>query len=131
MSFAAGGGDIDLSDFVNPLKGSFYLVAEFMPDLEGATRKTFFVSNSITRQRKEERIGSGCHDYYDVTSAFNKAALGEGLLLNTTDERHVSALAGTYIFAALNVGQSRNDKKLYLASLTIHDSAHRELTCRH
>ena len=48
---------------------------------------------------------------------------GEGLLLNTTDGRHVSALAGTYFFAAVH------DGKLHLASLVIKDSLRQDLMC--
>jgi len=119
----AGGGEIDLSDFVQAKNGSFYFAAEFLPKLEKVERKVFFLSGARERDIQGERFGAGCHTYFDVSSAFNKAVSREGFLVNTTDGRHISALAGTFFFAAAHEG------KLYLASLIVKDSVRRKLQC--
>ena len=126
--FGPGGGELDLQDFVENRKGSFYFAVEFMPDVPtekgSLNRKIFFLSNSLRRHNQSETIGNGCHNYYDITTSFEVAMKGNGYPLNTTDLRHVSALAGTFFFALKNEG------KLSIAQLTIKDSAHRGLQCR-
>ena len=126
--FGPGGGELDLQDFVENRKGSFYFAVEFMPDVPiekgSLNRKIFFLSNSLRRHNQSETIGNGCHNYYDITTSFEAAMKGNGYPLNTTDLRHVSALAGTFFFALKNEG------KLSIAQLTIKDSSHRGLQCR-
>jgi hypothetical protein len=130
IEFGPGGGELDLQDFVEPKSGSFYLAVEFKPDVpvekeNDPAERVFFLSNSVRRKLGTEVIGNGCHDYFDVTTAFQKAMRGPGFYLNTTRLRHVSALAGTFFFALKHEG------KLYLAQLTIKDSGARSLLCRH
>lgn len=125
IEFGPGGGELDLRDLVQNKSGSFRLAVEFLADAPPeAVRKVFYLSNSVRRKRGSEVIGNGCNRYYDITSVFTKAMKSKGLLLNTTDQRHVSALAGTYFFAVKHEG------KLNLAQLTIRDSGQRALHCR-
>jgi hypothetical protein len=49
----------------------------------------------------------------------------DGFLLNTSDQRDVSALVGTYVFVSTVSG------KLHMATLIIKDDMHRALQCRH
>jgi hypothetical protein len=119
----AGGGEIDLNEFVQPKNGSFYFTAEFLPNLAKAERRVFFLSGAPERDLQGESFGAGCRTYFDVSSVFNKTVAREGFLVNTTDGRHISALAGTYFFAAAHEG------KLYLASLIVKDSVRRKLQC--
>jgi hypothetical protein len=123
INFEPGGGELDLQDYVAAKNGSFYFVTEFMPNLEKATRKVFFLSNSVVRKIDGEKIGSGCDSYFDVSKFFADSMKLRGILVNTTRARHVSALVGTYFFAAVNEG------KLYLARLTVRDSVERSLQC--
>jgi hypothetical protein len=123
ITFAPGGGDLDLHDFVQDRNGSFSFAAEFVPEIEDAQTHVYFLSNSVLRHHDKEILGSGCDTYFDVSSAFAKALKVGGLLINTTDGRHISALAGTYFFATVH------DHSLYLASLVIRDSVHHKLQC--
>lgn len=123
IDLASGGGDIDLAEFVKPLNGSFYFVVEFIPEVENLDRKVFYLSNALIRKRKDERVGAGCNVFFDVSRAFSKALKGQGFLINTSEQRHVSALAGTYFFAAVH------EQKLYIAHLKITDSRYREILC--
>ncbi len=124
IAFGPGGGEIDFRDFVQNHNGSFYFVAEFMPEVENLTRHIYFVSNGLHRKIGKDFFGAGCNTYFDLSNAFDKALKGTGFLVNTTEGRHVSALAGNYFFAASHQG------KLYLASLTIKDSGNRKYQCR-
>jgi hypothetical protein len=125
IDFGPGGGEIDLADFVQPLNGSFYFAVEFLPEAEVEIEKhVFFLSNGVMRRNSSETVGAGCDTYFDVSHAFANAMIKDGFLLNTSDQRHVSALAGTYFFAAVQ------GATLQLASLTIRDSTHRSLECR-
>ncbi len=125
LSFAPGGGELDLHDWVQPLRGSFYVAFEYLPKIEKPDTKVFFLSNSIIRKIGSDIVGSGCDKYFDLSKAVSSAMMRDGFLLNTSDQRHVSALAGTYVFASIY------DRKLHLASLVIHDEEHRALQCRH
>lgn len=124
LKFPVGGGEIDLSDFVQPLKGSFYFATDFLPDLDPKAKKVFFLSNSQARTMLGAKVGAGCESYFDVTSAFTKAMAGPGFLVNTTEGRHVGALAGTYFFLGFDGG------KLRIATLIVRDSKFRSLQCR-
>ena len=123
IDFGPGGGEIDFRDFVDPHNGSFYFVADFMPELEDAVRNVYYLSRAEKRKIGKDTFGAGCDSYFNVTTAFTKALKGNGFLVNTTAGRHISALAGSYFFTAAAKG------KLYLASLTIKDSADHKLQC--
>lgn len=124
LNFSNGGGELDLNDFVEPLRGSFYIVFEFLPTVENAQTKVFFLSQAVSRKIGKDQVGAGCDVFMDISTAVNTAVKGDGFLINTSDQRHVSALAGTYVFA------SNHDGKLHLSSLIIRDSGHRALQCR-
>lgn len=124
LKFAAGGGELNLDEYIEPLRGSFYFMVDFLPERTEVKKHVYFLSNSIRREMGTEALGSGCHTYYDISSAFRSAVENGGFLLNTTDSRHISALAGTYFFAAVHA------KKLYLAQLTVKSSSRRDLQCR-
>ncbi len=125
LSYVAGGGELNLGDFVLPLRGSYYIAFEFMPDVDGADTKVFFLSNSIVRKVGANQLGSGCNTYFDLTQSFAQAMKHDGFLLNTSDQRDVSALVGTYVFV------STYGVKLHMATLIIKDDGHRALQCRH
>lgn len=125
IEFAAGGGTLDLSEYVSAKNGSFFLVFEFVPDLDEVKRHVFFLSGAIKRKLNGDVVGAGCNTYFDISEAAEKAAGKEGFLVNTTGGRHASALAGTYFFSAAHAG------KLYLAALSITDSTRKPLLCEH
>ncbi|HVK61214.1 MAG TPA: hypothetical protein VM432_06670 [Bdellovibrionales bacterium] len=124
IRFPPGGGEIDLADFVQPLKGSFRVSFKFVPELEKPARGVFFLGSTKPRKIGSETVGVECNKYFDVTSAVGSTEHGDGILVNTTDRRHVSALSGTYFFAATG-----NDKKVRIASVIIRDRNSRDLEC--
>lgn len=119
----SGGGEVDLRDFIQSKNGSFYFVVEFMPELADVDRHVYYLSRAEERMVDGEKFGAGCHSYFEISKAFNKAMKKNGYSLNTSKGRHISALAGTFYFAAVREG------KLFLASLIIKDSANVKLQC--
>lgn len=124
LTFPNGGGELDLSDFVESKRGSFHVVFEFLPDVENPGTKVFYLSQAVSRKIGSEKVGAGCDQFMDISKAIVDANKADGFLVNTSEQRHVSALAGTYVFASMH------DGKLHLSSLIIRDSQFRALQCR-
>lgn len=124
LLFPPAGGELDLKDFVADKSGSFYFIAEPITKIENPDVRVYFLSNSEQRKLGKETYGAGCDHYYDISSAFKSMMSKEGFLINTTDQRHISALGGTYFFV-IDDGQ-----KLHLARLTVKDSRYPLLQCK-
>lgn len=123
ISLPKGGGNIDLSRFVTNQKGSFYVGFEF-PGFEGAkAQKVLFVSATKKRRIGSQVFGAGCNQMFDITDRFLKEMSGEGLKVNTTQDRYLSVLGGTFIFAA----QKEHD--ILLAQVTFQNSQNSFLFC--
>lgn len=124
--FGPGGGDIDLRDFVREKKGAFRVVFDFAGDGgEGLTRRVWYVSNAQRRKVGPDLVGAGCDTFMDITSAVASSLKGDGLLMAVSSDRHVSALAGTFIFSA-----KRGDR-VEVARLTFTDSSKKkDILCR-
>lgn len=125
LDYNAGGGDLDLSEFVSTNKrGTFYLAIR--ADYEGdAEFEVYYLSNAKTRKVGDDVVGSGCGTYYKITSSYEDAMNSKGYAVNTTDRRHVSALAGTYFLV-----YKRPSGRVALSYLEITDSKHKDLLCR-
>ncbi len=124
LSFGAGGGTLDMQEFVQQKRGSFYF--GFRPELEvekDDVFKVFYLSNSRLNNIEGQLHGSGCDKYLDISDYFRNKMTGEGILLSASEGRHVSLMAGTYFFATSLKG------KLYLSQLTIKDSRFKKLHC--
>jgi hypothetical protein len=90
---------------------------------EPSAPKIYFLSGAKHRKIGEQFLGSGCNSYYDISSYFSKSMAGEGFLVNTSQERHISALVGTYFFVI------HKGSHLLLTQLTIKDSHFKNLQC--
>jgi hypothetical protein len=142
LLFGPGGGVIDLADFVESRRGSYFLQIEFGKgkvesastdaDEAGAANrdyskepvKVFYLSNAKRRRLNGNVVGSGCNKYYDVSSFLSGAMKAKGLLLNTTEHLDVTALSGSFFFV------SQINKTLYISQLSIKDSRFSQLQCR-
>lgn len=134
LYFASGGGVLDLADFVENRRGSYYLKVDFgrgkyegdsdpTKDFSKENIKVFYLSNSRRRKWEGKIIGSGCTKYFDISSFFEKSMKSEGFLLNTTDHLDVTTLSGSFFFAA------QINKTLYISQLSIKDSRFNSLQC--
>ncbi len=125
VNFGPGGGDLDLRDFVVENRGAFRVVFEFAPDAEPeAVKRVWYLSNALTRKVGPDRVGAGCDSYMDISSFVKKESDKEGVLIAVGGDRHVSALAGTYLFAVKRAG------RVEVSRLTVSDSSKRKLQCR-
>lgn len=118
-----GGGEIDLSQYVTDRQGSFYVGFEFPAFTEAKQSKVLFVSKARKRRLGETVFGAGCNQILDITTKFNLAMLGEGLKVNTTRERHISTLGGTFLFSA------EKGDSIYVAQVSFVDPEHKALFC--
>ena len=123
ISLAKGGGTIDLSKYVTGRPGTFFVKFEFEGMEDHETFKSYFISNGKKRRLDNEIVGAGCNSYFNVSEFMSKKNPQEGLPVNTTRGRHVSVLAGHFIFSYQHAMQT------YLSSVTFMDSANPELLC--
>ena len=125
IAFGPGGGDIDLRDFVEQPRGAFRVVFEFMPNAgDKSVRRVWYLSNAKRRRVGPDWVGAGCDSFMDITSAVQQANSKEGLLVAIGDDRHVSALAGTFFFAVKDGG------RVQVSRISVFDSSKRKLQCR-
>ncbi|WII72899.1 hypothetical protein QJS83_03315 [Bdellovibrio sp. 22V] len=123
ISLPRGGGEVDLSRFIKDQRGSFYVGFEF-PEFENATaKKVIFVSHARKRRIGNQVFGAGCNQFFDISEKFFTQMKGEGIKVNTTQNRHLSVLGGTFFFAA------QKDKDIHLAQVTFKSSQHAPLFC--
>lgn len=124
IHFPPGGGKLDLNQYVHKMVGSFYFkVVWDFKDLPLKNSKIYFVSRSQVREVGGKSFGSGCDHFFDLTTYWHGMMSNEGMFINTTDNRHVSLLAGTYFLNVYHNG------KLYSAQLEVFDSENRNLLC--
>ena len=135
LYYGAGGGILDLADFVENRRGSYYLKVDFakaktegvnenvVKDFSKEVIRVFYLSNSKRRKLGGKISGSGCSKYYDITKFFEKSMKGNGFLLNTTDHLDITALSGSFFFAA------QINKTLYISQLSVKDSRFNSLQC--
>ncbi|OYZ23972.1 MAG: hypothetical protein B7Y39_02835 [Bdellovibrio sp. 28-41-41] len=119
-----GGGTLDLSKITSGDKGTFYLKFNLVEFNNPSAMKVYFVSNAKKRRIDGDVYGAGCNVFFDVTSSFQKSNSGEGIRFNITNNRHISALSGHFIFV-----QSEKDK-VYLSQVEFNDSKNRDYLCK-
>jgi hypothetical protein len=129
-----GGMVIDLKSVVGAKRANFRV--EILLSATGRKRewidgqdvniaiKAFYVSNARERTLAGESYGAGCGSYMDVSTYFNRQMSRGGFRVNTTEQRYLTALAGTYVFATVYRGD------LYLSSVTLTDSRFSQHLCR-
>lgn len=124
-----GGGVVDLSDVFSNEKGQFQFSLKidwedlgFVED-DVNRLKVHFISHSKKRNLLNESWGSGCNKYFDVTSFYKSQLETKGIELSLSEQRHLSVLAGTYVFSLFK------DDDLYIATLTFVDNRYSKVYC--
>ena len=129
LEFGASGNLLDLKDYLSPEKqGSFYLKfalepLSLGPDATSKAFRVFHLSNVKELKIGKESLGGGCDQYRDITSYFIKNQ-ERGFLATSRGARHMSLLAGTFVFVAVEADT------LYFSSLTVTDSRFEKFLCR-
>ncbi|MFN8847468.1 MAG: hypothetical protein ACK5W9_11520 [Bdellovibrionales bacterium] len=121
--FASGGGNIDLSQVVSGQKGTFF-ISFHMPGTDNFTNgRVFFISRSRQRKIEGEVVGSGCKTLLDLSSSLGQLNFKGELKLNTTRDRHISILAGHFVFL------TETDKSWIVSQISFNDSKRQDLIC--
>jgi hypothetical protein len=124
IEYPRGGGELNLANYVTGKQGTFFVDFDF-PEFEEATyKKIIFISNSRKRKIDDHIYGSGCHELIDISNRFFKESKNGGIKVNTTRNRHVSVLAGSFILIA------KKNKQNYLSQVTFTDTEHKNLLCQ-
>ena len=89
-----------------------------------AVKRVWYLSNAQKRKVGPDWVGAGCDTYMDISTFTKKQAEKDGMLIAIGSDRHVSALAGTYVFSVKRGG------RVQVSRLTILDSSKRKLMCR-
>lgn len=117
-----GGGHIDLSKVVGTVSGSFFVKVEV--DLDPKDSPSYwFVSRSKKRRIEGEIWGGGCNTFYSLDKFAEKQLFTGEFLVNTTRDRHVTLLGGSFLFA------SRKSRDIKIAHLTFSDTTKDQLFC--
>ena len=130
IPFARGGGYVDFSTIVTGRVGSFYLNMLFnwqemkLEEEDLNSMKIYFLSHSLRRQIDGESWGSGCNKFLELTHFFKKKVVKKGLLLNATEQRYLSSLAGIFYFVLIK------QSELFLATVTFEDSRYKDWMCK-
>lgn len=95
-----GGGKIDLSRYISNQPGTFFVGFEFPAFETAAAKKVVFVSRTRKRKIGAQIFGAGCNQIIDITDRFLTEMKGEGIKVNTTQERYLSVIGGTFLFSA-------------------------------
>ena len=119
-----GGGSIDQSKHTLGDRGTFYVKFGLDEFSNPQAMKIFFISNSKKRRLEGDIYGAGCNVYFDITGGFLQAQKLDGLKYNITDNRHVSALSGHFIFAQIE------KDKVYLSQVEFIDTKNRDYLCK-
>lgn len=119
-----GGGTVDLSQFVEDQGGTFYVGFDFADFKDAIEKKVLFVSGARKRKIGGKIFGAGCNQYFDITDSFFKQMKHEGIKVNTTQDRYLSILGGTFLFAA------KNSTDIRIAQVTFKNSKTPSLFCK-
>lgn len=123
IQLPAGGGQIDLADYLTDKTGTFFLSFRNAGDQDLEQESMFFVSRYPQIVSFGETIGSGCHKLLVLNSAFKNEVQTKGLEVNTTNARHLALIGGTFVLLKKVDGQNQ------MAQVTFFDSRFTDKSC--
>jgi hypothetical protein len=120
-----GGGVVDLSEFVTPVRGAFSMkiLAHKEDGSDPGNLRVFYVSKAKTRVIDGDEYGAGCGKYMEITSYYNKRNSRRGFDLYTAAQRYLSVVGGTFVIVDFE------KDALHVGSLTFMDSRYPDLLC--
>lgn len=121
--FPKGGGQLDLQSVATG-QGTFYFSfppEQFheLPELE----HLFYISQSPITKIDKEDFGLGCGKWIDLKKRFLDFQKPNFIRVNTTLNRHIHVLAGSYIFVFRKLNQ------IFLTQITLSDSKNANQLC--
>ena len=119
IKFPRGGGQIDLAQFVKDQQGTFLVSFQFETATEKEKTLVYFVSRARKRKLDSEVWGAGCNRFMNLQDYFNSHQAKDGFEVNTTRNRHLSVIGGTFFFA----------QGPQISQVTFFDSRYPQLFC--
>lgn len=123
ISLPRGGGVVDLAEYLGSTRGTFFLKFEMEEFQPYENLDVFFVSKSRKRKVENEEWGAGCQAVFSLKSYMTKVGFDQGIEVNTTRARHVSLLAGHFVFGW------NDGKRMKVTRVTFTDSSNSRLLC--
>lgn len=117
-----GGGDVDLSKYVKGDKGTFTVQFD-LEDYKPEDLQVYYISQARKRKIDGDIWGAGCRKFLNITSYFLSTAAKDGLVVNTTRNRHLTVLGGNFVFVR------KSGKQILLSQVTFTDSSQPQLFC--
>lgn len=123
FDFPNGGGEVDLAKYVQNTKGTFRVKFDFEGLKSGEELQVYYVSKGKRRRIDSEIYGSGCKNYFDLKDYVVRVNAKDGIEVNVTRDRHISVLAGHFVFSY------KKEKQTFLSQVTFTDSKRADLIC--
>lgn len=122
------GAFVDLADYIKSDSGTFNFSFHWEKKEEPDKRlvRIFYLSGAKRRLVDGQVLGAGCNKYMEITGLYFKKILSETFEVNVTRKRHVSLLAGVYLFV---INPDTGGGIRTILPLVVTDSSAKELLC--
>lgn len=119
-----GGGVVDLDRVIEARGGGFWVQMGLKKQPEEIQAlRLFYISDARRRTVAGDALGAGCNRWAEMTSWFNHQLQNQRLDVYGADQRYLTVLAGTWLFAVVTPGE------LHLGTIAITDSRYPRLLC--
>ena len=123
IEFPPGGGSLDLAKILGEASGSFFFSIRGFQEAPLETQKAYFFSDNRRKKVDGEVLGLGCNRWVEWSKTYRNQNLKEGLLVNTTQSRHLHVLGGHFVLI------STDPKNLFITQVTLFDSRYPAAHC--
>lgn len=126
FSLPAGGGTINLAEYVNKGKGVFNFrvvpkVETYDAQLEDL--KVYFVSNAKKLAIQGKNYGAGCGKFFDVTTFFQQQLSKDGYELAAAGGRYLGQTIGSFYFVLVKISG------IYVGATSLIDTRYPKIHC--
>ncbi|MCB9084740.1 MAG: hypothetical protein H6624_10375 [Bdellovibrionaceae bacterium] len=120
-----GGGMLDLAEWVSGVRGDFFLSlkAELDESFDSSGLRVYFIGRAPGIEIDGKNWGLGCGRYADITKFYNRNLKTEGVRLNSTRNRYLYTIAGTFLFVYVE------GENLHLSTISVTDSRYQDKLC--
>lgn len=123
VALPKGGGQIDLADHIGIVPGTYFVNFEYSPFKESKERRVLFQSAVPTVTLDRKSFGAGCGTLSDISSKILVLMQDGGIKVNTTGERDIYVIGGTFLFA------SQVGNEILVSQVTFIDNQRSQLFC--
>lgn len=123
IALPKGGGEIDLADYIGAVPGTYFVNFEYAPFVETKEKRVLFQSALPTVTIDQKSFGAGCGTLSDISSKVLVLMQDDGIKVNTTGERDLYVIGGTFLFA------SQVGSEILVSQVTFKDSQRKQFFC--